>query len=334
MTRLCYISRAYRDRTTAGNKAKSDYEDILAAEGAVNLGLRRTYGRGAVATFVRNLAGVARFAMRVRHGDTVVLQYPVKKYFSLLCRLARMRGARTVALVHDLGSCRRRKLTVAQEMRRLGRADVVAATNPVMAAWLVEQGMPAEKTEALGLHDYLSPAVPPAAAPADLMAVAYAGSLNLRKNSFLLKMAEVPGVRVELYGSLRDYRPEHIREHGFVEPDAFIAGAAGAWGLVWDGDSLDACTGDWGGYLRLNTPHKSAFYLRAGLPLIVWSRSAIAPIVREQGLGLCVDSLRELPALLASVSAARYAELRAAALRAGSAASRGTNLRTLLSRLK
>ena len=334
MTRLCYISRAYRDRTTAGNKAKSDYEDILAGAGAVNLGLRRTYGGGAAATFLRNLAGVALFALRVRPADTIVLQYPVKKYFSLLCRLARMRGARTVALVHDLGSCRRRKLTVEQEMRRLGRADVVAATNPVMASWLVEQGLPAERIEALGLHDYLSAAVPPAAPASDLRTVAYAGSLNLRKNAFLLKMAEVDGVRVELYGSLRDYRPEHICEHGFVEPDEFIAGAAGAWGLVWDGDSLDACTGDWGGYLRLNTPHKSAFYLRAGLPLIVWSRSALAPIVREQGLGLCVDSLRELPALLASVSAARYASLRAAALRAGFAASRGANLRALLARLK
>ena len=334
MTRLCYISRAYRDRTTAGNKAKSDYEDILAGAGAVNLGLRRTYGGGAAATFLRNLAGVARFALRVRPADTIVLQYPVKKYFSLLCRLARMRGARTVALVHDLGSCRRRKLTVEQEIRRLGRADVVAATNPVMASWLVEQGMPAERIEALGLHDYLSAAVPPATPASDLRTVAYAGSLNLRKNAFLLKMAEVEGVRVELYGSLRDYRPEHICEHGFVEPDEFIAGAAGAWGLVWDGDSLDACTGDWGGYLRLNTPHKSAFYLRAGLPLIVWSRSALAPIVREQGLGLCVDSLRELPALLASVSAARYASLRAAALRAGFAASRGANLRALLALLK
>lgn len=338
--RLCYISRSYKDCRTAGNKAKSDYEDIMAAAGGVNLGLRRSYGRGAIATFARNLAGVVRFGMCVRKGDTVVLQYPVKKYFSLLCRLARLRGARTVALVHDLGSCRRRKLTVAQEMRRLGRADVVAATNGVMARWLEEQGMDAGRLEALGLHDYLCDARPAAesAGGRPKMSVAYAGSLNMRKNSFLLRMAEIgAGLRVELYGSLKDYRPAdgaatHIREHGFVEPEAFIAGAEGAWGLVWDGDSLDGCTGDWGEYLRLNTPHKSAFYLRAGLPLIVWSKAAIAPIVRERGLGLCVDSLRELPEAIGRVSAQEYERMRAAALAAGEEAAAGANLLGLLDR--
>ena len=337
--RLCYLSRRYRDRRTAGNKAKSDYEDILAGCGAVNLGLRRSYGRGAVATFVRNLAGVARYVLSVRRGDTVVLQYPVKKYFSLLCRVARWRGARTVALVHDLGSCRRRKLSEAQELRRLGRADVVAATNGAMAQWLEERGMPAHRLEALGLHDYLSDAEPREPQAAALTEVAYAGSLNMRKNAFLLRLAELGlALTVHLYGTLRDYDPadgtaSHIHEHGFVAPDDFIAGAEGAWGLVWDGDSLDGCTGDWGGYLRVNTPHKSAFYLRAGLPLIVWSRSAIAPIVRERGLGLCVESLRDLPQALAAVTPEQYAAMRSAALAAGAEAAAGANLRALLARL-
>ena len=118
-----------------------------------------------------------------------------------------------------------------------------------------------------------------------------------------------------------------------MAPDDFIAGAEGAWGLVWDGDSLDGCTGDWGGYLRVNTPHKSAFYLRAGLPLIVWSRSAIAPIVRERGLGLCVESLRDLPQALAAVTPEQYAAMRSAALAAGAEAAAGANLRALLARL-
>jgi len=339
MTRLCYISRRYRDCVSAGNKAKSDYEDILVAEGAVNLGLARSYGRGKVAAFLLNLAGVVRYAACVRRGDIVVLQYPVKKYFSLLCRLARLRGARTVALVHDLGSCRRRRLSVEQEMRRLGHADMVAATNSVMARWLVAHGLSEERVEALGLHDYLSPAEPPAQRCGSLSDIAYAGSLNMRKNSFLLRMVELDApLRVHLYGSLKDYSPAdgtatHIVEHGFVAPEAFIAGAQAAWGLVWDGDSPDACTGDWGGYLRLNTPHKSAFYLRAGLPLIVWSESAIAPIVRERGLGLCVGSLRELPEVLAGITPADYDAMRAAALAAGAEAARGCNLRRLLRRV-
>ena len=41
--RLCYVSRNYKGRQGAGNKAKGDYEDILVQMGAHNLGLRRTY---------------------------------------------------------------------------------------------------------------------------------------------------------------------------------------------------------------------------------------------------------------------------------------------------
>ena len=130
MGRLCYLSRAYRNGTSAGNKAKSDYEDILVAHGAVNLGLRRSYGGGKARIFLRNLVGVARFALGVRRGDTVVLQYPVKKYFRLLCGVARLRGARTVALVHDLGSWRRRALTVAQELKRFFAGKVYSVVIP------------------------------------------------------------------------------------------------------------------------------------------------------------------------------------------------------------
>ena len=188
MGRLCYLSRAYRNETSAGNKAKSDYEDILAAHGAVNLGLRRSYGGGKARIFLRNLVGVARFALGVRRGDTVVLQYPVKKYFRLLCTVARLRGARTVALIHDLGSWRRRALTVPQELKRLDHAEIVAATNETMAGWLVEKCFPEGKMCALGLHDYLSEARPTAKDPQDLTAVTYAGSLNLRK----LSAARIP----------------------------------------------------------------------------------------------------------------------------------------------
>ena len=73
MTRLCYISRRYPDRLSAGNKAKSDYEDILASMGAVNLGLSRSYGRGKIATFFINLAGVVRMSLTVRAEDVLLL---------------------------------------------------------------------------------------------------------------------------------------------------------------------------------------------------------------------------------------------------------------------
>lgn len=79
MKRLCYVSRCYGAKESAGRKAKTDYEDILASMGARNLGLGRRYGGSKVRAFLRNLAGVGAYFFRVRRGDCVVLQYPVKK---------------------------------------------------------------------------------------------------------------------------------------------------------------------------------------------------------------------------------------------------------------
>ncbi|MCM1484030.1 MAG: galactofuranosyltransferase [Muribaculaceae bacterium] len=335
--RLCYISRRYKDRTSAGNKAKSDYEDILASMGAVNIGHPRTYGGGKLRTFAANLTGVLRACLRMRPSDVIVLQYPVKKYFTLICRIARLRGARTVALIHDLGSCRRRRLTLEQEISRLGHAHTVIATNPTMESWLLSHGLATRHT-ALGLHDYLSDAQPaPRGEYTPPYSVAYAGSLNMRKNSFLLHMhKEGIDTPLHLYGTLgHGYAPAAplITEHGFTPPDTFIAHAQGHFGLVWDGSSLDECTGSFGEYLRLNTPHKSSFYLRAGLPLIVWSRSALAPIVTELGIGLTIDTLRDLPALLSSVSPDRYAAMRRSVEAAAAAIASGQWLRSALGRI-
>ena len=109
MNRLCFISRNYRGTSSAGNKAKTDYEQILRDLGATNLGLETTFSTSQVVSFVRNLMGIIHMSSKVQKGDIIVLQYPVKKYFSLICRIAHRRGAKTIALIHDLGCMRRKK---------------------------------------------------------------------------------------------------------------------------------------------------------------------------------------------------------------------------------
>ena len=85
--RLCYLTRNYRGVEGSGNKAKTDNEDTLDEMGAVNLGLRRTFHDNKVLKFILDLVGVVLYCARVRRNDIVVLQYPVKKYFSFLCRV-------------------------------------------------------------------------------------------------------------------------------------------------------------------------------------------------------------------------------------------------------
>lgn len=316
MVRLCYITRNYRGVSSAGNKAKTDNEDTLTEIGAINLGLRRTFYRNKILTFFIDLAGVIKFVFSVRRDDLVVLQYPVKKYFSFLCMVASFRHARTMAVIHDLGSFRRKKLTVGKEINRLSNASYVIASNAVMRRWLQNNGL-CNTVKPLGLFDYHSPSPIPdnsRLAEEDIRLI-YAGALGMRKNAFLLDVDRLSlGCKIHIYGNskglpqLKDNN--NIVFHDFCPADEFISNVNNGWGLVWDGGSLDCCTGNFGEYLRYNSPHKVSFYLRAGLPVIIWREAALAGIIEEYGLGLCIDNLYEIEKRLKSVTAKELETIR------------------------
>lgn len=333
--RLCYISRNYYNLTTAGNKAKTDYEEILKSMGAVNLGLPCQINGNRLIAFSYNLRSIIRACLCMKRGDVIILQYPVKKYFTFICNIARLKGAATISLIHDLGSFRRKKLTVKQEIRRLGHTDYVIATNENMKKWLEQQGFN-KPMGTLGFHDYLSanPISPLTAKrqEKDVYNIVYAGSLNLRKNAFILKMKEIDkDFRFHLYGSMTDYdaiaQDKNIIWHGFLPADNFIAQVEGDFGLVWDGDSLEECHGNFGEYLKYNTPHKASFYLRAGLPIIVWKQAAIAPLVEISQTGITINSLKELTTVLKELTATDYEQLKINAHQLSLAINNGENLK-------
>lgn len=309
MSRLCYLSKNYPNTDGSGNKAKTDNEDTLSLMGAVNLANKRTYQHNKIIAFFIDLAGIVKYMFSVRKGDRIVLQYPHKKYFSFICHVARWRKAKTIALIHDLGSFRRKRLTIDKEIKRLMNADFVIASNEVMQQWLADHGYE-NPMGALGLFDYRSATQSPLPASQTTKRpipqsprIVYAGALSMRKNSFMLKMAEstLP-YEFHVYGN-RSGLPQiqdnpQITYHDFMPADEFIRGVDADFGLVWDGDSTDSCTGNFGEYLRFNSPHKVSFYLRAGLPIIIWRQAAVAPIIDKEGVGICIDSIDQLKELL------------------------------------
>ena len=331
--RLCYISRNYYNLTSAGNKAKTDYEKVLHSMGAENIGLPCRINKNKFQAFFYNLASTFIACSHIQKGDVIVLQYPVKKYFSFICDVAHLKGAKTISLIHDLGCFRRKKLTIEQELKRLNHTDYVIATNQAMKGWLEQQGLE-KPIGALGFHDYLSPSVAANKKhqPNEAWNIVYAGSRSLRTDAFILKMLELDyQCKFHLYGNLEDYdavaKDKNIVWHGFMNADDFIKQVRGNFGLVWDGDSLEECHGDFGSYLKYNTPHKASFYLRARLPIIVWKESAIAPLVEEKGVGFAINSLKELPGRLASISEEEYAGMLAKAKQMAIAINNGENLK-------
>jgi len=316
--RLCYISRNYYNLTSAGNKAKTDNEDTLKEMGAVNLGLPRTVKNSKLLAFFLDLVGIICACILLQKGDILFLQYPVKKYFSFLCNVARMKGAYTVSLIHDLGSFRRKKLSVKKEISRLSHSDYIIASNENMKSWLKENGLQ-KPMGALGLFDYRSSSFHQAQAPStsttEIPTVVYAGALSMRKNSFLVELTKslntwklmIVGNKDGLQGL--ENNPQ-ITYRGFLTSEEFISHIDADFGLVWDGDSLDTCSGEYGQYLKWNSPHKVSFNIRAGLPVIIWKEAAVAPIIEKYGVGISVGSLKELDTQLKALTPEAYQKMK------------------------
>lgn len=146
---ICYLSRNYRGVDNAGNKAKTDIEQIMESHGFRNVGLKQTRYRNVVVAFCRTLFSVLKSILCLRKGDVLVLQYPLKKYYAFVCNMAHLRGCKVVTLIHDLGSFRRKKLTIPQEIARLDHSDCVIVHSERMRDWLLEHGIKANLLPAM-----------------------------------------------------------------------------------------------------------------------------------------------------------------------------------------
>lgn len=333
----CYLSRNYKGLTSAGNKAKTDIERIMRDMGYRNVGLPQTTYTNKVLSFLLTLAGVLKAPFCLHQGDRLVLQYPLKKYFAFVCNMAHARGAKVVVIIHDLGSFRRKALTEEQEIRRLNHGDYIIAHNAHMKQWLEERGCKPPIGE-LGIFDYLSDTRATTASTIEKpFSVVYAGALNPRKNTFLYEVgAHISSFQLCLYGNGFDLSQakgkEHIKCMGFVKSDDLIATAQGHFGLTWDGFSIDGCTGNFGEYLQYNNPHKTSLYIRCGLPIIIWSKAALADFVSSQGIGICVDSLAELDARLQALTIEEYRAMKSRAMRLSDQLAEGHFVRTAMGR--
>ncbi|MDD6378242.1 MAG: galactofuranosyltransferase [Prevotella sp.] len=303
------------------NKAKNDIDDIVESLGYRNLAVH-DYGRGGVGRFLTKLTGVAHILTTTKRGDMLFLQYPMKKFYKIATVLAHWKGVRVVTVIHDLGAFRRHKLTAAQENRRLGSTDFIICHNDTMASYLREHGYKGG-LHSLEIFDYLSAAEKTGEEKATdgmkpegdgVPSVVYAGNLGMWRNEFLYHLKGVVNDwTLNLYGNGFDDSKndcDSLVYHGFIDSDKFISSVSARFGLVWDGSSVDECNGAWGEYLKINNPHKTSFYLRAGIPVIVWSKAAMAPFVRKYGVGMVIDSIRDIDQRMREMSAEDYKKIK------------------------
>lgn len=323
----------------AGSKARRDIEDIMARMGLCPIGRHHGVSKSRIRHFAVTLMSVVRTALRLGRGDILVLQYPVK-YYTTLCRVAHLRGARVITFVHDLDCFRVKRHSVGREIGLMNLSDALICCNPTICRWMSANGFVGYSHRgicvSMDVFDFLSPARCVDRKKQGIThRIAYAGQLALRKNKFLYAFGQhIHRYGVNVYGtgfSREDAAmPEKFDLKGFMLPDRLIGCAEGDFGLVWDGDSTDSCHGDWGEYLAINTPHKISLYLRCGLPLIVWNKAAMAAFVQENGIGTCIDTLDDIDRIYEHLTPEEYARMCDNVRRVSRAISRGDYFRKAL----
>lgn len=312
----------------AGSKATRDVAAIARRLGYESLVLRmRSESPGTAAKLWRQAGYYAdwkQILRRVEPGSLVLLQHPFH-YPQLIrekvLRSLKERGTRFLCVVHDVEMLRGYRYNDYYKEEfdfMLEIADALVVHNAAMKEFFLQKGAPKEALTELGIFDYLQKE-PPKELPRFARRVVIAGNLDIQKSAYIGQLGRLWQVPFDLYGGNYDNRLnsyKNIFYRGYFESDLPAGFLTSGLGLVWDGDSLCSCTGPSGEYLRFNNPHKLSLYLSCSLPVVIWKGAAEARLVEEQGAGICLDSLEELPRALENLGRDEYRKMaeRAAAI--------------------
>ena len=332
----------------AGNKARNDVEEIVKREGyqPLLLTVEDWYQMGTVKAQRHKAKALAQAFSQLKSGDQLLIQFPMLHHSFFTTRLVRKiqrRGVQVYFIIHDLEALRYANLDTVplkhkirvhlQESSLLKVADGVIAHNPIMKSVLVEKGLPEHKLVSLEIFDYLIPNYQEKDGLSKDQPIIVAGNLAQEKAGYLYQLPARPAYN--LYGVGFDESRALANEtyFGSFLPDELPAALEGGFGLVWDGDSAETCSGVFGEYLRYNNSHKASLYLASGFPLVVWKQSALSHFVLAKGCGIAVESLHDLKETIDNLSDADYQDLVDNAKRVGQEIRDGHYLKTALKHL-
>lgn len=281
----------------------------------------------------RSLWEWGKLFFKLHHGDLLMLQYPwypvktapIARY---ALHMLQWKGAKTAAYIHDLPSLRELNSQTFRwsDQELLKGFDRLIVQHARMGEYLRGQGMTGKVITA-PLQPWLADGSIPERTLT--LSVCFAGNLTRKRNQFL---HDIPKSKIQwhLYGE--GWKGKAGRTDLLYHGSGMDA-MEGSLGLCWEGPDLRRCRGAAGAYMMLTAPRELSCYLAQGMPVIVWKWSAMADYVREHSLGLVIDSLTELPAVLEALTEADYARMAAAARDAGERLRRGDFTREALEKL-
>lgn len=326
--RVYYITRRRALRNTAGVKAPSDVSTICKKHGYEEFVMpcfpsdkNKIYQKAWL--FLSGTYNWVKMEKILEPGSTVIYQHPMYGHRlaeKMIPYIQRKKKVKFIALIHDLESLRGGiagvikksvKTSEISDNALLKRFDVVICHNENMRRYLIERGFEPEKLINLQIFDYLTDIECKQQKRGEIPSIAIAGNLAIGKCAYIYNIfadGHNQRLKANIYGInyQEDKASGNIHYHGAFKAEELPGKLEGDFGLVWDGNSAETCSGNTGEYLRYNNPHKTSLYLASGLPVIVWSQAANADFVLKNGVGITVDNLHELEERISAISDEDY----------------------------
>lgn len=291
-----------RDTKNASGKAKKDVDVILSRNG-----YKKLY-KPSDKRWLRVIQQVIGI-LGLKKDTELFVQYPANIDFCYSV-LKSKRDVRKIAIIHDIESLRGEK-TKEREKSILEMFDVIISHNARMTAYLRKIGI-RNKIINLNIFDYLLDDNAILSEDFNKDEIFFAG--NLQKSKFLQKLDRIQTLTFNIFGaSFKGIevlkREENVNYKGSFGSEELISNLEGGWGLVWDGDNIQKCTGISGKYLKYNCPHKVSMTIASGRPVIIWNQAAMADYILEKGIGITVGSLESLPEVINNISDEQYHDM-------------------------
>ena len=308
-----FITRQQPKANHAGSKAVRDTEIILEEEGYKKIGIYPKRGGNAIVRKLVNYSSLSGIK-NIKPDSLVVVEHPLyisNKYIELLEKVKEAKRLKVAFLIHDFETIRclfpDDMVVRSVEKKLLKIADYIIVHNEKMLGYFVDKfKFPEDRLINLRLFDYLCKGEKKGVTDG---AISIAGNLNPQKSGYIYELASgAKELTFNMYGVNydEDKAGANCLYKGSVDADELPNVIDGRFGLVWDGTAVDSCNGATGEYLKLNNPHKASLYTAAGLPIIIWSKAALADLVEKEKIGFSVNSLTDIPEKLRGLSDEEY----------------------------
>ena len=305
------------NKAGASNKARNDINEIARRQGYKSISIsshlfsnkvcfkpiQKIYYIFSLRKALRSLKNGCYLLIQIpflnlaNYSHILILKYCIKHNIKLIC------------FIHDINDLRGGNSKDNQPFYALlNYASSVISHNSKMSAYLENKGVAKEKIVNLDVFDYLLNDYSEIGRFKKQIIIG--GNLDRNKVKYIRDLNRIDGCEIVLYGPnyTEDCNSNNIIYKGTVNASDLPYRLNEGFGLVWDGDSIESCTGSFGEYLKYNNPHKLSMYIASGLPVVIWDQAAEATFVKVNGIGLTVNSLLDLKEVFNSIDEIQYNE--------------------------